>query len=48
LQFRVEAFNLFNQTRFRNPGNQIGTATFGRITVAEDGRIVQLAVKYNF
>jgi hypothetical protein len=48
LQFRVEAFNLFNQTRFRNPGNLIGTATFGRITTAEDGRIVQLAVKYNF
>jgi outer membrane receptor protein involved in Fe transport len=48
LQFRVEAFNIFNQTRFRNPGNQIGTATFGRITEAEDGRIVQLAVKYNF
>jgi hypothetical protein len=48
LQFRVEAFNIFNQTRFNNPGNQIGTATFGRITTAEDGRIVQLALKYNF
>jgi outer membrane receptor protein involved in Fe transport len=48
LQFRVEAFNIFNQARFNNPGNQIGTATFGRITTAEDGRIVQLAVKYTF
>jgi hypothetical protein len=48
LQFRVEAFNIFNQTRFSNPGNQIGSATFGRITTAEDGRIVQLALKYNF
>jgi outer membrane receptor protein involved in Fe transport len=48
LQFRVEAFNIFNQTRFSNPGNQIGSATFGRITSAEDGRIVQVAVKYNF
>lgn len=48
LQFRVEMFNLFNQTRFSNPGNQIGTATFGRVTTAEDGRIVQLALKYSF
>jgi hypothetical protein len=48
LQFRLEAFNIFNQTRFANPGNQIGTATFGRITQAEDGRIIQLALKYNF
>ena len=32
LQLRVEAFNLFNQTRFGQPGNQIGTANFGRIT----------------
>ena len=26
----------------------IGTATFGRITQAEDGRVIQLAVKYSF
>ncbi|MGH9349028.1 MAG: carboxypeptidase regulatory-like domain-containing protein [Vicinamibacterales bacterium] len=49
LQLRVETFNLFNQTRFGQPGNVISApATFGRITTAEDGRIVQLAVKYNF
>jgi outer membrane receptor protein involved in Fe transport len=48
LQFRAEAFNLFNQTRFGQPGNQIGTANFGRITSADDGRIIQLAVKYSF
>jgi hypothetical protein len=48
LQLRVEAFNIFNQTRFANPGNQIGAATFGRITQAEDGRIIQLAAKYAF
>jgi hypothetical protein len=48
VQFRIEAFNLFNQTRFAQPGNQIGTANFGRITSAEDGRIVQLAAKYSF
>ncbi len=48
LQLRLEAFNLWNQTRFGQPGNQIGTANFGRITTAEDGRIMQLAVKYSF
>lgn len=48
LQLRVEAFNLFNQTRFRQPSGAIGTANFGRITSAEDGRIVQLALKYRF
>jgi outer membrane receptor protein involved in Fe transport len=48
LQLRLEAFNLWNQTRFGQPGNQVGTANFGRITTAEDGRIMQLAVKYNF
>ena len=48
LQLRIEAFNVFNQTRFGQPGNQIGTANFGRITSAEDGRIIQLAVKYSF
>jgi outer membrane receptor protein involved in Fe transport len=48
LQLRIEAFNLFNHPRFSQPGNQIGTPTFGRITTAEDGRVVQLAVKYNF
>jgi hypothetical protein len=53
IQLRVEAFNVFNQTQFRNPGtgntgNQIGTPQFGQITAAEDGRVVQLAIKYSF
>jgi hypothetical protein len=48
VQLRVEVFNIWNQTQFRQPGNVIGTPTFGQITAAEDGRIVQLAVKYSF
>lgn len=48
VQFRVEAFNVWNQTQFRQPDVRIGTPTFGSITAAEDGRIVQLAVKYSF
>jgi hypothetical protein len=48
IQLRVEAFNLFNQQRFGQPGGQVGTANFGRITTSDDGRIVQLAAKYSF
>jgi hypothetical protein len=48
LQLRVEAFNLFNQARFGQPSGTIGTATFGQILTAEDGRIIQLGVKYIF
>jgi hypothetical protein len=48
LQLRVEAFNVFNQERFGQPGNTLGSATFGAITSADDGRIVQLGIKYTF
>jgi hypothetical protein len=48
LQLRVEAFNLFNQVRFNNPSGAIGTANFGRITSAQDGRVIQLGIKYLF
>jgi outer membrane receptor protein involved in Fe transport len=48
LQLRVEVFNALNQERFGQPGNQIGSPTFGVITMAEDGRIVQLGIKYTF
>jgi len=48
VQLRIEAFNVFNSIRFGQPGNTIGTPTFGVITTAEDGRIVQLGIKYSF
>jgi outer membrane receptor protein involved in Fe transport len=48
LQFRVEAFNLFNQARFGQPGAVIGSPVFGVITAAEEGRIVQLGLRYSF
>jgi len=48
LQLRVEAFNLFNQVRFGQPNATIGTSTFGAILSADDGRIIQLGVKYSF
>lgn len=48
IQLRVEAFNVLNSARFNQPGNQIGSPTFGQITSADDGRIVQLGIKYAF
>jgi outer membrane receptor protein involved in Fe transport len=48
LQIRVEAFNLFNQTRFGQPGAIIGSPLFGVVTAAEEGRIVQLGLRYSF
>ncbi len=48
IQVRVEAFNVFNQIRYGQPGGTIGTPSFGVITSADDGRIVQLGIKYTF
>jgi outer membrane receptor protein involved in Fe transport len=48
VQLRIEAFNVFNQPRFGQPGSQISTPNFGRITTSEDGRIIQFAMKYSF
>jgi outer membrane receptor protein involved in Fe transport len=48
VELRVEAFNLFDQDRLGNPGVSIGTPTFGQITSADDGRIVQLGVKWSW
>ncbi|MGH9387850.1 MAG: TonB-dependent receptor domain-containing protein [Vicinamibacterales bacterium] len=48
IQIRIEAFNVFDQTRFNNPSGAIGTANFGRITAAADGRVVQFGIKYIF
>lgn len=49
LTFRAEAFNLFNRVNLANPGNSIGSATFGRITaVSAPPRILQLSLKVLF
>ncbi|MFL6116463.1 MAG: hypothetical protein ACJ786_34660, partial [Catenulispora sp.] len=52
LEFRVDAFDLFNHANFGPPGNIVGTPTFGRITrtrlptgEAGSSRQIQLAVK---
>jgi hypothetical protein len=48
LQFRAEFFNGFNHTQFDPPNTVFGTATFGRVLSAGDGRQIQLALKYKF
>ena len=51
LQFRVEAFNVFNHAQFFGPqavdGN-IASSTFGQVISAAPPRILQLAVKFLF
>jgi hypothetical protein len=48
LEARIEAFNAFNWFRWGNPVTNFSSATFGRILTADDPRIMQIAVKYQF
>ncbi len=48
IDFRVQLFNAFNNTSFHRPNATFGTSTFGRIFGAEDGRTIEVALKYTF
>ncbi|MEG9437571.1 TonB-dependent receptor [Edaphobacter sp. HDX4] len=51
LQFRAEAFNVFNHTQFNGPSgnwNASGEGGFGYVTSARDPRIMQVALKLYF
>jgi hypothetical protein len=51
LQFRAEAFNVFNHTQFTNPDglvNDTSQGGFGYVTGANDPRIMQVALKFLF
>jgi hypothetical protein len=49
VQFRVEAFNVFNHVNPANPVSTMNNPNFGKIVnTATEPRIVQLAVKYVF
>jgi hypothetical protein len=48
VQFRVEAFNLFNHTNFRAPNANRSTSTYGTITSTYDPRQLQLGIKLLF
>jgi hypothetical protein len=46
VQLRAEMFNLFNRANFGNPNTNLSAgASFGRITSAGSGRVIQLAAK---
>ena len=56
MQFRVEAYNVFNHTQFSNVntdprfdalGNQVNLS-FGQVTAARDPRIMQFALRISF
>jgi hypothetical protein len=51
LQFRLEAFNVFNRAQFYGPGavdGNVASSTFGQIVRAAAPRLVQLGVKFAF
>jgi hypothetical protein len=48
LQFRAEAFNLFNSVNFLNPDNIVTDSAFGQLTAAQSPRILQFALKILF
>ncbi len=48
VDFRAEAFNLFNHTRLGNPVTAMNSPAYGKILSARDPRIMQLALKYVF
>jgi Carboxypeptidase regulatory-like domain len=45
VQVRGEFFNAFNNVNFNNPNTVVSSTTFGRITGAGPGRVIQLAAK---
>jgi hypothetical protein len=45
LQFRAEAFNVFNHTNFLGLGTTFGSSTFGQVTSTRDPRLIQFALK---
>jgi hypothetical protein len=48
LEFRAEFFNVFNHTQFSSVDGNFLSSTFGQAIHAQDPRIGQLALKFNF
>jgi hypothetical protein len=48
LEFRVDAFNVFNNVEFLNPDTNIGDPSFGQISTTADPRIMQVALHLKF
>jgi carboxypeptidase family protein/TonB-dependent receptor-like protein len=48
LQFRAEAYNVFNHTNFLGLSTAFGGATFGQVTTTRDPRLIQFGLKLNY
>ena len=51
LEFRVEAFNIFNHAQFYGPtsvNGNINSSSFGQVVSAAAPRLMQVAVKFTF
>ena len=47
-EFRGEIFNLLNNTNFGNPAGSMASPAFGRILSAQDARVIQLGLRFDF
>jgi hypothetical protein len=48
MQFRTEAFNIFNHTQYSGLNSPVGTDYFMRANGAREARVIQLALKVVF
>ncbi len=48
LQFRAEAYNIWNHTNFDTVNTSLGNTLFGQVTGTRDPRLIQFALKLNF
>jgi hypothetical protein len=48
LQFRWEIFNIVNRVNLNAPSTALNSSTFGKISSADNPRIMQLALKFTF
>jgi hypothetical protein len=47
-EFRAEFFNALNRVNLGNPNSNYTSSLFGRVTGANDPRIIQLGLRYSF
>ena len=48
LEFRADAFNVFNHTQFSAVGTTYGQSTLGQVTSVYDPRVLQLGLTFSF
>ncbi len=48
LEFRAEAFNVFNHTNFSGVQTALGAGNYGEVTSALDPRIMEFALRFSF